>query len=431
MEKFLHPISQPVASKITLPGSKSITNRALLLAALAHGNSTLSSVLFSDDTETFMDALEALGVELDINKPKREIKVAGVDGHFPVRNTEIWCQDAGTAARFLLPACANSPGEYVFDGSARMRVRPIYPLVEVLRQQGASFSPADPRHMPFVISQDTPLIGGNIFISGKQSSTFLSGLLMIAPYAQTAVRLQTDHLISQPYVAMTCKMMQTFGVNVILGDSEYYVAEEQEYYGCNYKVEPDVSTASYFFAAAALTAGDILVHNLDQNDCLQGDMQFLTVLQQMGCEIYQTNEGVGVRGCAQLQGVEVNMGDFSDTFITLACLAPFAKGPTTIHNIAHTRLQESDRIQAVADNLHYLGVRTETGDDYITIYPGEVHAGVVDSCRDHRIAMGFSLLGLRVNGIVIDGAECVAKTCPEFFSLWDQMCKSSRDVCHF
>lgn len=422
MQYQIKPSSTPVHKKITIPGSKSITNRALLLAALAKGTSHLSGMLFSDDTFAFINALTNLGIHLTYDSEKNTAEVHGCAGRFPNQYANIDCKDAGTAARFLVAACANSPGKFSFDGSPRLRARPLSALLEVLAAQGASYSNNSCLHMPFTLQGTHGIKGGKIFIPGHQSSQFLSALLMIAPYAKKEVWLQTHDLVSRPYINLTCRMMREFGVTVEQkGVSDFYIPTSQCYQAQNYQIEPDLSTASYFFAAAAITAGKITIPNIDRNHCKQGDIGFLTILENMGCTVESHDGNTTVIGTKPLNGITVDMNDISDTFMTLACLAPFANSPTTIHNIAHTRLQESDRIQSVANNLSQMGVPVSYGEDFITITPSKPKPTLIESYNDHRIAMAFSLIGLVVPGVVINGMECVAKTCPEFTSMWESL----------
>jgi 3-phosphoshikimate 1-carboxyvinyltransferase len=412
----IKPLISPINTTIEIPGSKSITNRALLLAALAKGRSTLSGVLFSDDTLVFLNALKVLGVKLTISVENKTVIIEGIDGKFPQKEAEINCGDAGTAARFLLAVCAMNAGEFNFDGSTRLRDRPLLDLIKILKQQGAVFSPE--KNMPFTIKGSTDLLGGDIFVPGDESSQFLSALLMISPYLKSDVALTTSHVISRPYIDMTCSMMKTFGVCVNSQENTWRIRTPQHYQSQHYLIEPDLSTASYFFAAAALTGGKIKIPNISRKKCLQGDIAFLSVLELMGSIIEEEANAIILQGPKKLKGVEcINMGDISDTFITLACLAPFADSPTTITHIAHTRFQESDRIEAVSKNLIHLGIYVESGKDFIRIYPGVIQAGVVETYSDHRIAMAFSLIGLKVLGITIKNIECVSKTCPDFIRM--------------
>lgn len=408
------PIS-PLAAKIRIPGSKSITNRALLLAALAEGTSVLDNMLLSDDTWGFITALGVLGIVIEIDENSRSAKVVGSGGCFPVSSATIECHDAGTIARFLLAACANQVGEFKFDGSARLRQRPLFDLIHVLRQQGADISSGA---LPLIISNQRRLQGGPITIPSDVSSQFLSGLLMISPYFATDVLLTTADLVSEPYVKMTCAMMADFGVNVTHHQTFWHIHANQTYRARKYMIESDFSSASYFFAAAAVTAGTITVLNMKREASIQGDSAFLDVLEKMGCRVISDVEGIAVTGPAQLQGIEVDMHHISDTMMTLAAIAPFANTPTRIMNIGNTRVKESDRIAAMATNLRQLGIRVDEKETELTIYPGVPSAGVLHSYHDHRIAMACSLIGLKVPGVTIDDVNCVNKTFPEFFDVF-------------
>jgi 3-phosphoshikimate 1-carboxyvinyltransferase len=422
MKQLIRTASAPLEARVVIPGSKSITNRALLLAALADGVSELFDILISDDTVAFMNALRQLGIAIRLDETTRSCIVAGGQGHFPKKNAEIWCADAGTAARFLLAACAASPGTYRLDASEHLRQRPILSLLRTLCSQGARVIPEQAERMPFSITGNEGLLGGEIEIEGTETSQFISALLMVAPFAKNPVFLNSHDVVSNPYVDMTCAMMGEFGVLVRrMHQARFSVPAPQRYTPCDYVVEPDLSTASYFFAAAAVTGGQVTIQAVDRKISKQGDVRFLKVLEKMGCEVIEHPDGLTVKGAAVLQGVSVDMQHFSDTFMTLAALAAFAVTPTTITNIGHTRLQESNRITVMRKNLENLNIKVEEGEDWIKIYPSTPRAGIVDSHRDHRIAMACSIIGLRVAGIEIDGAECVTKTCPDFFVLWESL----------
>jgi 3-phosphoshikimate 1-carboxyvinyltransferase len=421
MQQAIQPISHPVDATVTVPGSKSITNRAFLLAALAKGKSTLTGVLFSEDTEAFATGLKALGIEVNLDTKACTAEITGLGGEFPNKQAAIYCRDAGTATRFLIPACAAIPGEYHFSASERMSERPIAPLLQVLAAQGSHFQFMNkPGHMPLIM-ESQGLRGGEVEIDISQSSQFLSGLLMAAPYAKMPMILKTGTLTHKPYVAMTRSMMHAFGVEAKQHGNSVVVP-----HGCyqarDYAIEPDASTASYFFAMAAITGGKIQVNNLTRQ-CMQGDIQFLHILEKMGCQVAESPAGITVQGPKQLKGLgTIDMAGFTDTFMTVAALAVFADGPTTIKSLAHTRLQESDRVAAIAEGLKRLGINTDTTEDSITIYPSKPHGATVSSYRDHRIAMSLSLIGLKIPAVIIDGAEAVAKTCPDYFKLLQQIC---------
>lgn len=437
----------------TIPGSKSITNRALLLSALAEGQSVLRNVLFSEDTRAMMRALQTLGMKLSIDEAKKEIAVWGCAGVFPNTVAHIHCQDAGTVARFLLVACANQAGCVDFDGNPRLRERPLGGLLTVLRAQGAEIS-AD--SLPLRVTNTHALFGGEIFVSGDVSSQFLSGLLMMATYFQQDTVLMTENLVSRPYVEMTCAMMQAFGVQVhqrersfdgMLRDqasmplrslpsmvrtslshaietscvSCWCICSAQQYQARDYWIESDFSSASYFFAAAAITGKKIILRDMFVENSLQGDSAFLNVLEKMGCVVEIHDGDIAVMGPKKLRGIEVDMRHMSDVMMTLAAIAPFADSPTRIINVGNTRVKESDRIHVMVENLRQLDVRVDEEISALTIYPSVPKAGLVRSYNDHRIAMAFAVLGLRVPGVIIDDVACVSKTFPGFFEVFKKL----------
>ncbi len=403
---------------LALPGSKSITNRALLLAALSDGPSIISDPLRSDDSEAFVECLNAMGAE-----------VSWVDNNVVIskplpsdRTAEVFCRDAGTAARFLPAAAGALSSTITFDATEQMRRRPMSPLLDALRAQGATTDPIDATHIPFTISSHG-LSGGDVEIGGDISSQFLSGLLMAAPLALAPTTFHVADLISKPYIDLTISMMEQFGRTVERdGYSQFRIANNGRYIARDtpYVVEADASTASYFFAAAAATHSTICVTNINKTSP-QGDIRLLDILEEMGAAVTDTPEGIVVTGPEQLHGVDVDMNDISDVMMTLACIAPLADSPTTIRNVAHARLKESDRIAAVVSGLTRLGITTEDGPDWITIYPGQAQAASVDTFDDHRIAMSFSVLGLATGDVGIENPDCVKKTCPNFFELVEKL----------
>jgi 3-phosphoshikimate 1-carboxyvinyltransferase len=400
---------------VRVPGSKSVTNRALLLAGLAAGRSVLRGALEAGDTAAFAAGLCSLGVAVE--RRGDEVVVDGGGGSFPATEADVDCAEAGTAARFLLAAAAASHGVYRFDASPQLRRRPLGLLLQALRAQGARTEPDDAGALPLTLRADG-IAGGGLRLPGDTSSQFVSALLMAAPLARGPLDLRVDGLVSRPYVAMTLRMMQDFGVNAHAANGDSYTVTPGRYAGRDYDIEPDASTASYFFAAAAATGGRVKVLGLRRDQALQGDIAFLDVLECMGCEVIDAPDGVLVAGPAALAGLTVDMSDISDTFMTLAAIAPLATSPVTITGIGNVRLKESDRIAAMEENLGRTGVTTESGPDSLRVFPTAPRGAHIDPHGDHRIAMAFSVLGLRVPGMVVDDPGCVAKTCPGFFDLW-------------
>ena len=412
------PVKRPPEVVVTVPGSKSITNRALLLAAFANGESTLRNALRSDDTSVFLDSLNRLGIPAT-ESGNSDFTVDG-KGEIPSSGkVELFVGNAGTACRFLIPACATSKGFFHFDGTERMRERPLSELLDSLQKLGAQVSPPGRQHLPLSLTV-SGMEGGSIDIDSSRSSQFLSGLMMVSTRAKSDLRIKrVGGLVSRPYVDITFRMMEAFGIPITRdGYDEFLAPAGTRYSGRTYDIEPDASTASYFFAAAALTSGKIEVRNLWRESSIQGDIRFLDVLEQTGCTVRSTDEGTLVEGPERTRGIDVDMKDISDTFMTLAALAPFALGPTTIRGISHTRGQESDRVEAMAIELKRLGAVVSTEADSITIKPSRLKGCEVSTYDDHRIAMALSLVGLKVPGVVITGADCVSKTAPEYFDLF-------------
>lgn len=413
------PLSSPPDACVELPGSKSITNRALLLAALCEQRVTVTHALDSEDTQVMRESLRRLGFMVE--QPQSDtIVVQGEGGRIPAKEAELWVANAGTAARFLTALVALGEGTYRLDGTPRMQQRPIQPLLDALNGLGAEAVSERGTGCPPVSVRACGLRGGEVSVRGDISSQFLSALMMVAPCAAQTVTIRIEgELVSAPFVQMTLKMMRQFGVHAdweghrdcitVPAPQRYRLAGEAVYH-----VEPDATAASYFFAAAAITGGRVCVRGLNR-DSLQGDMRFVDILEQMGCSVCWLPDAVEVRGTGELRGVDVNMSDISDTFITLAVVAPFADSPTRIRGVEHARYQESNRVSAVATELRRLGIDVEEHIDGLTIYPGTPRGGTVQTYNDHRIAMAFALVGLRVPGIAIADPECVQKTFPNFF----------------
>ena len=411
----IQPLSGPVDAEVRVPGSKSVTNRSLAVAALAGGKSIIRNALFSDDSYWLMNALSRLGFDVRADSMAGTVEISGQGGEIPRRDVEVSVGNAGTVARFLPPVLALGEGPYLVDGVRRMRERPVSDLVDAMRELGAGVEYAgEEGRFPLGV-RGGGLPGGKATVRVGKSSQFLSGLLMAAPYARSPVTLElSGELVSRPYVGITTGVMRDFGVEVYEEPGRYRV-DPAAYHGRDYYVEPDASAASYFFAAAALTGGGITIPGLGK-DCSQGDLRFVEVLEKMGCEVQLDSESTTVRGPEKLRGVDTDMNEISDTFITLAAIAPFASSPTTITGIAHTRHQETDRISAVAAELRRLGVEVDEYEDSIRIIPTKrIDPATIRTYEDHRVAMGFALVGLVEEGVSISGPACVTKTFPDYF----------------
>ena len=392
---------------VHVPGSKSITNRALLLAALAKGESALSGVLFSDDSRHFLDCVQKLGIETKVEEDNCNVTVNGHGGQVPAKDAAIYVGSAGTAARFLAAFLGLSEGTHYMDASAQMRKRPMGPLLKTLT--GIDDSDNEKKRI-------------DVSVNINDSSQFLSALLIsLGAYAgESVIRVEGTH--GMAYIDMTVRMMEQFGIKVQSENGVYKIAKQGGYQAKKYDIEPDVSAACYFYAMAALLGISVTVSGVHE-ESLQGDVEFVHILEKMGCICEDTPEGICVSKPANgiLKGVDVNMHSCSDQAITLAAIAPFADTPTTIRGIAHIRLQESNRIAAICTELTRMDIRCEEGEDSITIWPGTPKPALIQTYDDHRMAMGFSLVGLRAEGIVINDPMCCKKTFEHYFDVLDEI----------
>jgi 3-phosphoshikimate 1-carboxyvinyltransferase len=439
----IQPLDRPPTATIAVPGSKSITNRALVLAALsARGYAcALRGVLRSEDTEVMIDALRGLGFRVLTEWPESAVFVsAGADDPLiPARTADLYVANSGTTMRFLTALVSLGDGCYRLHGTPRMHARPIGDLLDALRPLGVRAESENNNGCPPVVVTANGLKGGHVHIKGDVSSQFLSGLLLAAPFADDQVHIEVEGpLVSWPYVRMTLQMLESWGLLVLESEQTRFVIpgrqrrrpEDQHDRGAaiiqegldprkhvwmrEYFIEPDASAAGYFFAAAAITGGTVTVSQLTSQS-LQGDVRFTEVLEEMGCRALHGDVGLTVRG-GPLHGIDADMNDISDTVMTLAAVACFASGPTTIRHVAHIRHKESDRLAALATELRRLGAEIEEFADGLKITPRPLHGAIVETYNDHRLAMSLALIGLVVPGVVIRNPGCVAKTYPDFFA---------------
>ena len=420
------PLEKPPHISVRVPGSKSITNRALVLAALTvskGGGVMLDGALQSEDTDVMIDSLRRLGFHVAPSWDAAQIHVTTThEKTIPADVADLFAANSGTSMRFLTALVALGHGRYRLDGVPRMRERPIEDLLDALKQLGVSSVSENRDGCPPVVIEAHGLPGGSVRIKGATSSQFVSGLLMAAPFARNDLVIEIDGpLVSVPYVTMTVAMMRQFGLAIEQERSERFrvPAPQRPTPLMRYLIEPDASAASYFFGAAAITGGSIGVHGLPAQG-LQGDVRFVDVLEQMGCRIEREADTITVHGSA-LVGIDVDLNDISDTVMTLAAVACFANGPTTIRNVAHIRHKETDRLAALATELRRIGAGVDERSDGLTITPRALHGAVVETYNDHRMAMSLALIGLKIPGIVIDQPGCVAKTYPRFFHDLEQL----------
>jgi 3-phosphoshikimate 1-carboxyvinyltransferase len=413
----------PLRGTIRPPGSKSITNRALVCAALAAGPSTLRGALDSEDTRVMIESLRKLGIEVAADATRQTLQVNGCGGKIPASEADLFVANSGTTIRFLTALCTLGHGTYRLDGVERMRQRPIGDLLAALQQLGADCRGELASGLPPVVIQANGLAGGTATVRGDISSQFLSGLLMAAPLASGNVELLVEgQLVSQPYVAMTLRLMESFGANADAADlAHFHISGRQTYRGCDYAIEPDASAASYFWGAAAVTGGEMTVLGLSA-DALQEDVKFVDCLAKMGCEVTSAADRITVRG-GKLRGIDVDMNAISDTVQTLAVVALFAEGPTTIRGVAHNRHKETDRIRDLACELRKLGATIEEFDDGLRITPPAQPQGAeIATYHDHRMAMSLALAGLRIPGVIILDPACTAKTYPGYWEDLGSLC---------
>lgn len=423
------PIRGPVNAVVSVPGSKSITNRALVLAALCGGavrSCELVGTLDSEDTRVMADSLTRLGFTVDANWPADTIRVqANSERIIPANRADLFVANSGTTMRFLTAMVALGNGSYRLDGVARMRERPIRDLLDALTQLGVRAESETNNGCPPVVITADGLAGGTVRIKGDVSSQFLSGLLMAAPFCRADLVIEVDGpLVSVPYVEMTLAMMRQFGLRAETDAYRRFRIPGRQIGGvASYHVEPDASAASYFFALPAIVGGSVTVTGLSKQS-LQGDVAFVDLLAQMGCTVKTSSDAITVIG-GELKGIDVDMNAISDTVMTLGVVACFADGPTNIRNVAHIRHKETDRVAALATELRRIGAEVLERDDGMTITPGPLRGATIQTYNDHRMAMALALAGLKVAGVVIDNPACVAKTYPRFFEDLERICRIS------
>jgi len=406
---------EKINAEVKVPASKSYTNRALLIAALADGKSILRNVLVSDDTKFMRNALEDMGVKIE--DKGEDLVVHGTAGKLVAPKDELFVGNAGTAMRFLTAAISLADGNVVLTGNDRMKKRPIKDLVDGLGQLGVKIECSN--GFPPINVSGGSLDGGKVKIKGDKSSQYFSSIMMSAPYAKNDVEIKVEgDLTSKSYIDITTDIMKKFGVIVENNDHKSFkIKAGQKYNAIEYEIEGDASSATYFFAAAAITKGKITVKGINP-DSVQGDIGFSLVLEKMGCKVEVGKDSITIVG-DELRGIDVDMNFMPDAVQTLAVVALFAKGETTIKNIANLRIKETDRIAALATELKKLGAKVEEGNDNLTIIPREYNGCSIDTYDDHRMAMSFALAGLKIDGVKINNPECVSKSFPTFWEVFE------------
>ncbi|MBT7475345.1 MAG: 3-phosphoshikimate 1-carboxyvinyltransferase [Nitrospina sp.] len=404
---------QNLQATVTVPGSKSYTNRALLIAGLTDGECRLEKPLVSDDTKYMIRALKAFGVS--VQEGKDVFIVSGSGGKLSTPKEDIFIGNAGTAMRFLTTFSALAPGKTRLDGDERMRQRPLADLLDCLTQMGVKAVSANGNGCPPIDIAGGEVPGGDIQLAGDKSSQYLTSILLSAPYFKddTCIHIQGD-LTSKSYADITLDIMKTFGVHVDNESYQRFKVKAGDYYKAQtYQVESDWSSASYFLAAAAVTGGEVTLTDINPHS-VQGDAQFTSVLEKMGCRVEKKANALHIKG-NPLRGITINMNNMPDAVQTLAVIALFAEGETVIEGIGNLRIKETDRISALANELTRLGAGVEAGEDFLIIRPGDYKGAEIETYDDHRMAMSFAVAGLKIPGVRIKDPKCVEKSFPDFF----------------
>ena len=405
-------------ASVSIPGSKSITHRYLIMAALAKGRSWLGNGLWCDDTRYTATALERLGAQ--IRHSPKAIEVIGTGGVLNCPSEPIYLENAGTSMRLLTAVACLGRGSCVLVGNERLHTRPMQELLEALQPLGGVVESLQEKGYPPVRIHGSGLKGGSTMVNASRSSQFVSAILLVAPYATKPVEIAVQGLVSKPYVDVTLDGMSKFGVNACwLDKNNLRVKAPGRYLAGSYHVEGDCSSASYFWAAAAISRGKVLTRNI-LHETRQGDLAFLDILCQMGCRAEWHDHGVTLYG-GKLRSVEVDMKDMPDMVPTLAVTAAFAQGTTVISNVGHLRIKESDRLRAIAEELEKMNVQVEEEEDRLTIRGGTPRGALIACHNDHRIAMSFAVAGLVAEGVCIDDELCVNKSFPQFWETLEQL----------
>lgn len=414
----IRPVAQGRLFSWPVPGSKSITNRAFILAGLAEGESSLSGVLESDDTRYMRLGLGSMGLQIVDGTTRDHVLIRGGLSRLKAPLQPVFVGNSGTTVRFLSAMAALVPGITTLQGDEHMAKRPIGDLVDGLRQLGVNVDCGS--GCPPLSIQGGGISGALVRMRGDKSSQYFTALLLMAGLAGHSIRIEIEgNLVSRPYVEMTIKMLQDFGAQIVSEANAFVVHPVRNYKAIAYAIEPDASAASYPFALAAVGGHDITVKHLGPGS-LQGDYTFVDVLERMGASVHREADMTRVLGVGALRGIDVDMHHISDTVMTLAAIAPLAQGPTTIRNVANIRIKETDRLLATVTELRRLGQDVQMGDDWLRIDPRPVVPATVQCYSDHRMAMSFAVLGSVIDGVKIADPACVSKTYPTFWNHLEQ-----------
>ncbi|MCX6510319.1 MAG: 3-phosphoshikimate 1-carboxyvinyltransferase [Actinobacteria bacterium] len=417
------PFDGPVQAVVTPPGSKSITNRALVIAALASGQSVLRGTLLAEDTEAMIDCVKTLGARVEQNPKESSITITGIGGDLSNAGPTFFARQSGTTARFMAAVLALGSQPFLLDADDAMRRRPMGDALSALEGLGITISAkGETGFLPVEICgpPTNSVSMPTVVIDGSTSSQFTSGLLIAAPCMEDGLRIELrGDIVSRPYLDMTVSVMRAFGAEVLTPDERTFVVSPSGYQSTDFQVEPDASAASYFFALAAICGGSVRVEGLHRNS-LQGDVRFVDVLETMGANVAFEENAITVTG-APLHGINVDFRQISDTAQTIAAVAVFADGPTSVTGIGFIRQKETDRIAAVVTELQRLGVYATEDSDGFTVTPGPTNDAIIETYDDHRMAMSMALIGYKRSGVTISDPTCVAKTFPNYFDQMDRL----------
>jgi 3-phosphoshikimate 1-carboxyvinyltransferase len=415
---------KPIHAKLILPGSEDITYRALCMSVLADGVSEISGLCINDHVNTLINAFRQLGIVIQLDTQSQSCIIAGGNGKLPLKQASLWCANEKIIAYFLIALASASPGVYHFDGAANLHELPLHELLTLLHQQGVDLIPNDSKRMPFTLLGTDSFEGGEISFTHPTDSHFFSAILMISPYARSPFVLNAIDLDSEEEVDITSAIMAEFGVLVHrIRQGQFMVPVPQRYQARDYVVEPDFSLAAYFFAAGAVTGGEVSIQPTKRLSSKQADTKFLSLLEKMGCQVIENHSALTVQGPKVLNGIEVSLRSFSSIFFALAAIAPFATSPTRITHIGKMSYQESGFLSALRNKFTAMSIQVETGANWIKIFPGTPKSISVTHHDDYHIAMALCIIGLKVPGIKIEEPDCISHIHPEFFTLWNRLIK--------
>lgn len=422
VQQAISTTKKPVNSHVSIPGSKGISQRAILMAAIADGASEITNLHIDADIRALIDTLNQFGIVSQLDEMEKSCIIGGCNKHFPRQQTNVWCNTSSSNAIYLMSACATTSGVYYFDGAPSLHEYDISNLILLLKNQGVQFTPSDTESIPFTMIGCEGLEGGTIIVDQSVDGDQLSCLMIASPYAYSPFTFRLNGSANQTQLMITSAVMTEFGILIQQPSAnEFHIPIVQSYVACDYHVEPDYGYASYFLAAAAVTGGTISMQKINRLTSKQPEIYFLNILEKMGCDITEQDSRLIVKGPAHLKGIKVNLHSFAETFTALAAIAPFASQPTEIHHAGVISIEELNRINALKSAFFNLGITVETGNNWIRIHPTNVYGGAVNISNDPFIGLALALVGIKVPGVVIDNAECINKIYPDFFTAWKKM----------